>query len=191
MKVDDQTKKTRSMSGVSAATLLALALFAGGNVIWAAAFQGEWPAVVVVTGSLLWFAIGMPAMMVAHEGIHGLAFILLNLGVPNFRLRYGVLRPSLTPYTHPIGPMPASAYRLGVLAPGLLLGVLPFLYALATANAYVAGWAIMNTAAAAGDFLIILELRGVPGHVPGEDCEDRIGFSIRWDLASQPTARDG
>ena len=188
---DEEAKKSGTFSGVGPSSFLGLALLGGGNAAWAAAFHGELPMVAVVTGSLLWFAIGMPAMMVAHEGIHGIAFRLLNLGVPNFGVRFGVLWRSLTPYAHPVGTMPASSYRLGVLAPGLLLGVLPLLYALATANAYLAGWAVMNTAAAAGDFLIVLELRGVPGHVPVEDCEDRIGFAIRWDLASQPTARDG
>ncbi len=191
MNADCETKAHSPMHGAWMATLLSLGLLIVGNITWFAAFLDRWPMVSIITDSLLGFAIGFPVLCVAHEGLHGLAFSLLNRSTPGFRVQYGIMWSAMMPYAHPIGAMPARAYRIGAIAPGLLLGILPMTYALLARDAYVAGWAILMISAAAGDLMLLIHLRGVPGHVPVEDLEDSIGVKVRWDLVRSTKPDEG
>lgn len=179
------------MRGAAFATFLCLAFLAVGNGAWVAVFQDDWPMAAIAADSIVLFTIGFVVLTIAHEAIHGITFGLLNRGQPGFKVEFGIDRRALMPYVHPSGLMPATTYRIGALAPGLLLGILPAIYALVTKDVYVAGWAILMIAGAAGDFMLLVQLRGVPGSVPVEDSEDSIGVRVRWDLVPSTKPDEG
>lgn len=170
------------MRGAAFASFLCLVILAVGNGAWVAVFQDDWPMVAVAADSIILFTIGFVALTITHEAIHAITFSLLNRRQPGFKVEFGIDRRALMPYVHASGLMPATTYRIGALAPGLLLGILPAIYALATKDVYVVGWAILMIAGAAGDFMLLAQLRGVPGGVPVEDSKDSIGVRVRWDL---------
>lgn len=82
------------------------------------------------------------------------------------------------PYAHAIDPMHAKAYRIGAAAPGLVLGAVPAAIGLAIGSA---GWTVWGGAmllVAAGDFIVIATLRGVPPTAAVKDHPVRVGCEI-------------
>jgi hypothetical protein len=80
----------------------------------------------------------------------------------------------LTPYAWCREPISLGAYML----PGLLLGVLPFLGALASSSAWLAAWGIFFTLAASGDLLVVWLVRDVPSDALVIDHSSRCGCEV-------------
>ena len=85
-----------------------------------------------------------------HEAIHATAFLRIG-GASRPSVGMGVHWKMLTPYAWCEEPIAAEAYRWVALLPGLILGVVPFLAALAMSSAWLAAWGIFFTLAASGD----------------------------------------
>jgi hypothetical protein len=118
-------------------------------------------------GLIRFFALSsfLPAVLlgiIAHEGLHGVTWALAGRR-PLSSIRFGFNVPTLTPYAHFTEPLPATPYRFGAAMPGLVLGVLPVVVALATGNGWLAGFGTLFLVAASGDILILWMLRDVPG----------------------------
>lgn len=104
----------------------------------------------------------IPALLMAialHEAIHGVTWAWLS-GKPFGVIRYGFQVATLTPFAHPTEPLPIRAYLIGVLMPGLALGVLPCLVAMVLGSGTLMLGGLAMTAAAGGDLLIVWLLRG-------------------------------
>jgi hypothetical protein len=117
------------------------------------------------------------ASIVVHEALHGLTWYFLG-GRPRPVIKYGVNWKALMPYAHATTPMSARAYRLGALAPGLLMGIVPAAVALLAGHAATAGWAALFLAFAVGDFMVIYTLRGVPPTTLVRDHPSRVGCEV-------------
>ena len=65
--------------------------------------------------------------------------------------------------------MEVTAYRLGTMMPGLLLGVFPYLLGIMTGNVWITFFGLFLTLAASGDALILWLIRNVK---PGRLVED-------------------
>jgi len=133
-------------------------------------------------GMAQFFALGslLPAALlgiVLHEMLHGVTWALAGRR-PFSSIRFGFNVATLTPYAHFKDPLPANAYRLGAAMPGLALGVLPLLIAIATGNGWLAGFGMLFLVAAGGDILILWMLRHVPATSTIQDHPSQPGCIV-------------
>lgn len=97
---------------------------------------------------------------VAHELLHGFAWLTAS-GLSWKNMSFGFSWKALAPYAHCDEPMTVKAYRIGVLAPGLLLGILPYLTGMIFGQGFLAGFGFIFTLVAGGDFLMLWLIRNV------------------------------
>jgi hypothetical protein len=173
-------KKTDySVSMMKAQTAsLPFALFA---VAEAAVFFAVWGSGPVTAASdfmMPWyffpiFIIGI----VVHELIHAFSWMAAGTAV-RFQMKFGFQVKTLTPYAHCIVPIKKSAYVFGTLMPAVVLGFIPFAYALYSGNGWVLIFAVLFTFAAVGDFLIVWLIRAVSWNAMVEDHNENAGCFV-------------
>jgi hypothetical protein len=100
------------------------------------------------------------AGIVVHELIHGIAWTLAS-GNGWDKIKFGFQLKTLTPYAHSTVPMKQRAYQIGAAMPLIVLGILPYLFALVAKNPMVLGFGVFFTYAAAGDIMILWITRHV------------------------------
>ena len=115
--------------------------------------------------------------VVLHEAIHGLVWALRGTGSLS-TIKFGMNFRALAPYAHATVPMKASAYRLGAFSPAFVLGVIPAVAGLASGNLLATLFGVLFLAAAAGDFLVLWLLRGVPPDALVMDHPTRAGCVV-------------
>ncbi|MCJ7434961.1 MAG: DUF3267 domain-containing protein [Anaerolineales bacterium] len=126
---------------------------------------------IIVYGFLLLFGI------LAHELIHMFAWALFaKKSLKAFRL--GFQWQSIAPYAHCKEPMGIQPYRIGSFAPGLLLGILPWLISLFTGDILLFFFGFLYTTAAGGDFLILWILRDIKLNTLIEDHPTNAGCYV-------------
>lgn len=156
---------------------LPLLLFLGS--LFAALWGGErlWLGIGALTDSILLFLLILAAGIVIHEAIHGLAWSFFARR-PLREMKFGIQWSTLTPYAHCPGPTPVTAYRLGALMPGLLLGILPAVAGIISGSGFMLAFGLLFTFAAGGDFTILWLLRKVPEGRLVEDHPTRAGCYV-------------
>ena len=97
-----------------------------------------------------------------HEWLHAAAFVRIGK-VAKTAVQYGFSWKGMAPYAHCKAPMNASAYRIAVLLPGLLLGIVPGLLGVAAGVWWLVLYGTMMLVAAGGDTAVLLAMRHVPG----------------------------
>ncbi|GAB4474494.1 MAG: DUF3267 domain-containing protein [Anaerolineae bacterium] len=115
-------------------------------------------------GRLLTYALLLPVLAVSiviHEGLHGVGFWLFGRA-PLRAIAFGMKWEYLTPYAHCRVPIRARGYRIAVLLPGLITGVLPALAGIGTGIGWLTLYGILMTTAALGDVLVCWAIRHVP-----------------------------
>jgi hypothetical protein len=126
---------------------------------------------ITAYGLLLLFGI------LIHELIHMFAWALFaNKSLSAFKL--GFQWKSLTPYAHCKEPMDILPYRIGSFAPGLLLGILPWIISLFTGDILLFFFGFLYTTAAGGDFLILWIIRNLRPNTLVEDHPTNAGCYI-------------
>ena len=115
--------------------------------------------------------------IVLHELIHGLTWALLGRR-PLRDIEYGIKWEYLTPYAHARVPLTAQAYRWGAVMPGIILGLVPAGWGIATGDGGPFLYGLLFTVAAGGDFLILWLLRAVPRHALVEDHPTQAGCFV-------------
>jgi fumarate reductase subunit D len=118
-------------------------------------FTFTWPAAIGILVLLL-VSIGV------HEWIHGMAYVRIGR-VAKTAVSYGFSWKGMAPYAHCKAPMRASAYRMAVLLPGLLLGIVPGLIGVVTGIWWLLLYGTMMLVAAGGDTAVLLAMNHVPG----------------------------
>jgi hypothetical protein len=112
-----------------------------------------------------------------HELIHMFVWAFLaKKSLKAFKL--GFQWKSLTPYAHCKKPMDIRPYRIGSFAPGLLLGLLPWIISLFTGDVLLFFFGLLYTTAAGGDFLILWIIRNVRPNTLVEDHPSNAGCYI-------------
>ena len=124
-----------------------------------------------VYGFLLLFGI------LVHELIHMFAWAFFAKK-PLSAFKLGFQWKSLTPYAHSKKPMDIRSYRLGSFAPGLLLGILPWIVSLFTGDILLFFFGFLYTTAAGGDFLILWIIRNVKPDTLVEDHPTHAGCYV-------------
>ena len=119
------------------------------------------------------FALGV----VAHEGLHGLAYLWIGK-VPRSTIRFGILWRGLAPYAHCSAPMTATAYRWTLALPGLVLGVFPAILGIVLGNWWLMVWGALMFVAAGGDTAVLLAIRSLPGETLVKDHPSKVGCTV-------------
>ncbi len=112
-----------------------------------------------------------------HELIHGIILgIFAKCGFKSVKL--GVMWKVLTPYTHCNEPLPVNNYRLAIIMPGLILGIIPAIMGIVLGNFFLTILGIFFTWAAGGDFMILWLLRKVKSDTKVEDHPKEVGCYV-------------
>ena len=144
------------------------------GLLWGLDALGEGMARFFALASLL------PAVIigvVVHEVLHGVTWALAG-GRPLSLIKFGFNLATLTPFAHFKEPLSANAYRLGAAMPGLVLGLIPVVGALATGNGWLAGFGAIFLVAAAGDIIILWMLRDAPASSTIQDHPSKPGCIV-------------
>jgi hypothetical protein len=122
---------------------------------------------------LPWVAAGTAA----HEALHGLGW--MAAGNRSFRsVRFGFHWKTLTPYAHFTEPIAARAYRIGIVLPGLAVGVVPAVIGYAIGNPAFVLFGGIFFGAAAGDALGLWAVRNIPAGTFVLDHPSRVGCTV-------------
>jgi hypothetical protein len=127
------------------------------------------------------FRIYIPSLLVGiilHELIHAAAFVFI-VKVPKASIKFGFQKKTITPYVHCKIPVKVSLYRITLLAPGLLLGILPGIISIVTEQAWLLIYSIIFLIGSGGDFLILWMLRNTMKNKLVQDHPTRCGCVIQ------------
>ncbi|HZG79368.1 MAG TPA: DUF3267 domain-containing protein [Brevibacillus sp.] len=136
---------------------------------------------------LLFFIVLIVVGIVIHEILHGLGFYLSGK-VAWSDIRFGVVWTKMIFYACCLRPLPISNYRLAVLLPGLLLGIIPYCVALYAQSLFWYSWSIIMILGAFGDGYILWTLRKFGKETRIADDTDAIGYIAYVTEPSQPKA---
>jgi len=96
--------------------------------------------------------------VVLHEAIHALAYLIFdNWQYKN--LSFGLSKNLFSPYCHYSNSVLLWKYRLALLFPGLIMGLIPLIISFIIGNFYLLIYGIVFTLGAFGDFFILWKLR--------------------------------
>lgn len=108
--------------------------------------------------SYLKFMIVLVVGVIVHELIHGLTWGLYAKS--KFKsISFGVMWKMLTPYCHCSEPLKVPHYAIGALMPLIFLGIIPAVVAICIKSLFWLTMSIIFIAAAAGDIMIVWNLR--------------------------------
>jgi hypothetical protein len=115
--------------------------------------------------------------IVIHELVHALTWGIFG-GCGFKAVRIGFQWKTMTPFAQRLVPLTARAYRLGVVMPGFLLGVLPAMAGSWTGSPFLAGFGWCMALCSGGDVLVLFLLRGVKGSEWVEDHPEKAGCRV-------------
>ncbi len=118
--------------------------------------------------------------IVVHELLHALAYLILTKGDYK-NISFGIIWRNMTPYCHYSKPVSILQYRIAVVLPGIITGVIPLIYAMITGNFSVFAFGIIFLLGAIGDFIILWIIRKEKAETMIKDHPDEIGCIILED----------
>ena len=127
--------------------------------------------------SLFIFIVIIFSSILVHELIHASVFAYFS--EDNWKsVKLGVLWRKLTPYAHCKAPLLAKHYKLAVIMPGIILGVIPIVLAISIESLLLLYYGLFMIMSAAGDFMIFVLLLKIPKSKKILDHESEMGFYI-------------
>jgi membrane-associated HD superfamily phosphohydrolase len=118
----------------------------------------EFPDVTLFLNAPLNLVVFMAIIMLSvliHELIHGLCFMLFaKEGQKSVKI--GFIWKYLTPYAHCKEPLSKAHYRIALLMPGLILGIIPIVIGLSFGYFFLFILGLFLTLAAGGDLIILI-----------------------------------
>jgi len=112
--------------------------------------------------------------IILHELIHGICFAYLS-GYNFSIVRFGFDKKTFTPYAHCKLPINAFSYKISLLMPGILVGLVPAIYAIVVGNVPWLLFGFFFTLGAAGDAIIFALIYRVGNQTLLEDHPSRAG----------------
>ena len=94
---------------------------------------------------------------IIHEFLHGFGYVVFG-GVSWKEVKFGVIWRWLIPYAGCRVPITLSAYRLSIILPGIVLGIIPTFIGLMLGNGWLTIWGSFSIAGAFGDLMIFILL---------------------------------
>lgn len=115
--------------------------------------------------------------IVMHEFLHAITWwFFCRHGFAS--IDFGMKWKHLAPYVHCREPLPVNGYAWGVAMPGIILGILPCIFALIFSSGWWLWFGIFFTAGAAGDILSLYALIPYRNARLIQDHPDEIGFIV-------------
>lgn len=127
-------------------------------------------------------AAGVPVLaaiavgLVAHELLHCVGFLLA--GAPRSCVRLGLNWRQVMPFASCSVPLTCRGYRLAVVLPTAVLGIVPAALGVATGSGEAALFGAFLIGTAAGDLLVLWAIRRVRGDALVEDHPHEIGCRV-------------
>jgi hypothetical protein len=109
---------------------------------------------------LLGFA-AFVVLIVAHEAVHAIGWMSFAGVSPN-NIRFGIAWKTLSPYAHSTVPMPAGGYRIGVILPLIVTGILPVVIGTATNTGWLTVAGAILVSGAVGDLFVLRVIKDIP-----------------------------
>ncbi len=100
-------------------------------------------------------------LIVAHEATHAVGWILFA-AVSAKDIRFGFAWKTLSPYAHSTVAMRAGGYRVGVVLPLIITGILPTLIGTVTNMGWLTVVGAILVSGAVGDLIVLWVIRAVP-----------------------------
>ncbi len=148
---------------------------------------------ILVDGFFYWhdrLLLGISILLVGiivHEGLHGIAWLFVAKN-GRYAIKFGFHLAAFSPYAHCTEPMPARSYRITVILPGMVLGVVPLAIGILLGNGPVIVFGFLFTLSAGGDALILWQVRKIPPGTLVRDHPDRAGCLVIRDTHEQDTS---
>lgn len=112
-----------------------------------------------------------------HEMLHGLGWVFFTR--KKFRsLRFGFMVREMAPYAHCVEPLPVYGYRIGILLPAIMLGLLPALIGIITGSFSWLCYGMLFTWAASGDLIMYWHIRKLNPRTVVMDHPEKLGCII-------------
>lgn len=110
----------------------------------------------------LWrFYISILIGVIFHEALHAIGFIIF--GKAKLKdIKFGVIWKHITPYAHCKVPLKVNAYRIALLLPVILTGIIPLIIALSIGNGLLFSVSVFLIAGGLGDWIIFRKLEKYP-----------------------------
>ncbi|MDZ7716592.1 MAG: DUF3267 domain-containing protein [Balneolaceae bacterium] len=121
---------------------------------------------------------------IAHELLHGAVWLVAS-GLSWGDMHFGFNWKAIAPYAHCNKPMAVKAYRRGVLAPGLILGIFPFVLGMILGQSFLTGFGFIFTLVAGGDFLMLWVIRNVCKSKHVQDHPSLVGCIVTNNIEMQ------
>lgn len=126
------------------------------------------------TSQIIYFIVLFFVSIFSHELIHAAVFVKNKWT----SVKIGVLWKHITPYAHCSESLRKIEYAFALVAPGIVLGIMPFCYAFLYSNITSLIYGLIMLSAAMGDFIILAMVLCVPKGKKVLDHKDKVGFWI-------------
>ncbi|MBK8823555.1 MAG: DUF3267 domain-containing protein [Anaerolineales bacterium] len=132
---------------------------------------------IPASANMTLYALALLLGILVHELIHVFAWAFFAKK-PLSAFKLGFQWKSLTPYAHCKEPMDIQPYRIGSFAPGLLLGIVPWIISLFSGDVLLFFFGFFYTTAAGGDLLILWIIRNIKPNTLVEDHPTNAGCYV-------------
>ena len=123
------------------------------------------------------FIIGLLAGIFLHELLHGIpAAIFAKSGFKS--VRFGVYWKYLTPYTHFKEALPLKKYKIVLLTPGILLGIIPGIAGIVIQNFDMMMFGVVFTIGALGDYMVYERVKRMNNNILVKDHPKGMGLVL-------------
>lgn len=115
--------------------------------------------------------------IIFHELIH--AIVLVFYSQKGWKsVKFGINMKAIAPYCHFKEPLKLKYYRRSGMAPLILLGILPLIFAFFSGINWIKIFGILFTIGALGDIAILLKTKNLTKDQIVKDHPDKIGFLV-------------
>lgn len=151
-------------------------------VIWGIPSLPEWPGFWrAAFDTILWTVAALVIYIISaliHEALHLLAMLVVAR-VPPATFRFGMRLSDGVLFVHSSRPMSARAYRVVLLLPGLVLGLLPAAIGTIQGLGWVVVYGYVMIVSAIGDLIVFREMKDVDSRTSVRDHPEKIGCQVR------------
>lgn len=156
--------------------LMIIPFYAGVELMFQLLWKGKMPLIPVIVPT--WVKIGSVVVAIAvHELIHGLFFAMFaKNGIKS--VKFGFSTSMGSPYCHCSDPIKVSQYKLAGIAPFVILGILPLIFAMISGVNWIKIFGLLLSIGGFGDVLVWWKLSKLDKHTWVRDHPTKMGFII-------------
>ena len=130
-----------------------------------------------ITSNFLFLILIFIIGIILHELIHAISWIMFAK-ISFSKIKFGFNARSLSPYAHCGEAVTAKVYRIALLTPAIILGIIPIFISFITGSVWLFVIGELFTVTACGDFLIFWLIRKVKNEHLVADHPERAGCKV-------------